>query len=399
MVSVVVARALDPAQFAFYLVLLAVAILAAGLWDAGVSTVLVRTVSEDHTAVVPTIRRALRLRVLTFPAWLTAVGIGFTSSGGLEADAMATAALFSLMSLVAGTSVLPLAALRGRLRFGLAAAAQSAGRWTAATLVLGAVLAGTDGLLTLVAAAHVVGESVTLVAAWWGVSRMGTSPGQRTGDVRLRAALPYAANGLLNLAYNRFDVILVGLLTSPGELARYAPASRIQDALYLISGTTYVVAVPMLSRLANSRAHVSQTRIQLRRFWLLGGGIGLGGAIVVFAFAEEIIGLVLGPGYLGSVVAVRIIVWSMPLSIVGAPLLAVLVAHGRGADTTRAFLAAFVTSLVLHASLDWWLGAVGASIASVARDAANAAVAGFLTRPILRTSEPTGQPAVRSGVD
>lgn len=384
-VSVLAARALDPPQFAFYLLLLAVCLLAAGLWDAGVSTILVRSLTDDRTDIGRTVRGAFRLRVLTFPLWLAAIGIGFASVGALSTSTPTLVMLFAATSLLAGTSIVLLATLRGRLRFGNAALAQSVGRWTTAGLVAAATVASEPGgLLLLIAGAHAVGETVTLGAAWLGVSRLDRSAGRRDGELTLRAALPYAANGLLNLAYNRLDVVLVAYLTSAAELARYAPASRIQDALYLISGTTFVVAVPLLSRLVAAGGTSAHVWRQLRGIWLLGGGLAIAGAAMVFVFAEDIIRVVLGGSYLGSTDAVRIIVWSMPLSVAGAPLLAVLVAHGRGADTTRAFAAAFITSLSLHGALDWWLGATGAAIASVARDAANAIVAAYLVTRLLR---------------
>lgn len=392
-VSVLAARALDPSQFAFYLLLLAVCVLAAGLWDAGVSTILVRSLTDDRTDIGRTLRGAFRLRALTFPLWLAAAGIGFISVGAFSTGSPGLVLLFATTSLLAGTSIVLLATLRGRLRFGSAAVAQSTGRWTTAGLVAAATVASEpSALLPLIAAAHAVGEAVTLGSAWFGVSRLDRTAGGRDGHLTLTAALPYAANGLLNLAYNRLDVVLVAYLTSASELARYAPASRIQDALYLVSGTTFVVAVPLLSRLIASGGSTAQVWARLRSIWLLGGGLAIAGATGVFVFADDIIRVVLGESYLASSDAVRIIAWSMPLSVVGAPLLAVLVAHGRGADTTRAFVAAFVTSLSLHVALDWWLGATGAAIASVARDAANAIVAAYLVARLLRTDRSPPQP-------
>lgn len=398
LISVLAARSLDPPQFAFYLVLVAVATLATGIWDAGVSTILVRAVSDDRTEISTAVTRALRLRLLTLPAWLVAAAIGFITVGYAGGPPIGPVLLFAAASLFAGTSLVPLAILRGRLRFGVAAASLAIGRWsTAAAVAAATTLPGPDSLLLRLAAAQVIGEVVTLSLAWFATARMrgdaGRGDTQHATEISLRAALPYAANGLLNIAYNRLDVVLVAVLTSTTQLAIYAPASRIQDALYLVSATTYVVAVPTLSRLVALGARPSVVRAHLQRIWVFGGALAGIGAITVFLFTDALISVVLGSEYLGSTLAVRIILWSMPLSVIGAPLLATLVAHGRGPDTTRAFAAAFGASLTLHLALDWWMGATGAAVASLARDAANVVVAGYFAARILRGSDAPKTPA------
>ena len=67
--------------------------------------------------------------------------------------------------------------------------------------------------------------------------------------IGLRAAFPFAANTVLSIAYNRLDIILVAVLTTAAQLAAYAPASRLQDAVYLLPTALAVVALPQTSRM------------------------------------------------------------------------------------------------------------------------------------------------------
>ena len=55
------------------------------------------------------------------------------------------------------------------------------------------------------------------------------------------------------------------------------------------------------------------------------------------------------------------------------------------------FAAAFAVSVLLHLTLDWWLGAVGAAIASLSRDAANGLVAAVYARRALRRLDAGGR--------
>ena len=75
-----------------------------------------------------------------------------------------------------------------------------------------------------------------------------------------------AANGLLAVVYNRIDVLIVGGLASVGQLSLYAPASRIQDALYLIPSSLESVAFPVMSIKIPS-FQLSSTRLSETLTW------------------------------------------------------------------------------------------------------------------------------------
>ena len=112
------------------------------------------------------------------------------------------------------------------------------GRWVTTGLALPALAASGDvGRLRALAAAALAGELVALSGAAFQLRRL---PGRdvRSADphdlISFRRSLPFAANAAMAQFYNRLDIILVATLTSATQVAEYAPASRLQDALYLL---------------------------------------------------------------------------------------------------------------------------------------------------------------------
>jgi O-antigen/teichoic acid export membrane protein len=390
---VAAARILDPSTFAVYSGLLAVALLAAAFWDAGISTV-VTTVASRHAPAGAIFRRVLVARLTTLPVLLAGIGLGFLVFGSKSEVTLTTVLAVSICSLAAATSMPLHAILRGRLQFGRSAVAAAAGRGLTASLTMGVLLVEpvADRLSALLLA-QAAGELTTLAISALFVSRVtGALVDRRIDaqDIGLRRSLPFAANSVLNVAYNRLDIIIVATLTSTAQLAAYSPASRLQDALYLLPTALAAIALPYLSRAFASPGGVEASRVVVQRLWRTGLLLALPAAGLLMLGMPAVIGVLLGPEYEPSVPAARILSLSMIIAVIGGPILALLIAAGRGPATTRAFVAAFGASFALHLSLDWWLGSVGAAIASVSRDVVNVAVAAYCARDLLRANRGGG---------
>jgi len=218
----------------------------------------------------------------------------------------------------------------------------------------------------------VFGEGFTLVVAAIEVNRVArrTASFSSVGAqvLTLRSALPFAANSILSIAYNRFDVVILAALSSVTQLSFYAPASRIQDALYLLPSALGMVALPILAGLSSYAVEPLEAR-RLVRLLIVGGLVlALPVSICFTIFAPTIIAVILGPAYIGAVPATRIIVWFLPLAVVQAPLLAWLAATGQAIQTTKVFVATFLAAGLMHLSLDWWWGATGGAVATLSRD-------------------------------
>lgn len=368
--TIVAARSVDPESFGLYVVMYAVALLAAALWDLGVSVVVSREVGASRVTPPAALRRGALLRILALPVWAVAFGGGAALVALRTTPSPSVLLAFAVASLGAGAAVLAAAALRGAQRFAAASASQASGKWATALLSLAVLVAVDDDRVVWLGASFAVGEVVgAVLAALPVVSRRVEDAAFRARDttITLRDSLPFAANAVMSMVYNRFDVVLVGVLTSVEVAGLYGAASRSQDALYLIPAALGAVALPMLSRaVAMSGAQAAQPII--RYLWKMGLIVAVPVTAVVILAAAEIVPLLLGDAYRGSVAPLRVLVLFLPLAVIQAPILAGLAAIGEGRMTTLVIGVTLISAVILQLTLVPLFGAVGAAMASLGRD-------------------------------
>jgi O-antigen/teichoic acid export membrane protein len=382
--TLVAARALDAVTFGEFIGFWAIALLAAALWDAGGSTLVTREIAAGATSLHDALWAASSIRVRTFVLWLAvfAAGLAIVTTN-TEAGA-GSVLIFAVGSLVFSIHTVLTAALRGQLRFGAAATTTALGRLVTAAAAFVVFSVSHDHRLGALGGAIALGELATALAAAVALRRRAhprgvPSPSVSPRPITVRASLPFAANGLLAIAYNRLDVVLVAGLASATQLGLYAPASRMQDAASILPATMGIVALPFLA----STHDTAVARRFVRRFAVYGIAIATVVAAVAFVFMPQILEAVLGEKYVDATVPCRILIWFLPFAAATAPLLAFLTAQGRAAATNVVFAAAFSVAIALHLALDWWWGARGAAVASLARDPVAAAVAFVLVERTL----------------
>jgi O-antigen/teichoic acid export membrane protein len=381
--AVAAARALEPSLFAQYVGLIAASLIAAAAWEFGSTTVITREIAAERMTFAQVLRESATFRLRTLALWVPTFLFGTWTLTRIEPIPLTIVAVFALDSLLLGITSLLLAVVRGKFRFFEAGAALASGRWLAAVVSL-AALSGISPLdrLLLLGLALFSGEILTIAICSTILLRF-TSEAPlipRSGRLAIGTCAPFAVNGLLNTAYNRFDVVLMAALTTAPQVAQYAPASRLQDALYLVPSTVGVVALPLFARSLAAGASTAETNATITRVIRLGLGFTLPVVLIVVLSAPDLLAAIFGSAYVESAVAVRIVAWSIPFAAIASPVLAALAASGRGADTTRVFATAFVVALCLHLALDPWLGAVGGALASFSRDPACTIVAVLLAR-------------------
>jgi O-antigen/teichoic acid export membrane protein len=194
--------------------------------------------------------------------------------------------------------------------------------------------------------------------------------------VLLRRALPLACNGFFNLIYNRLDVALVLLLAGSAEAGLYAPASRIQDGLYLLPASAVAALLPLASR------RFATGEGEVRRLLLVSIGLSLAVTLpavgVVLLLARPLVEVLLGGEYAAAVAPVRILALSVPFIALSTPVVSTLLATDRAPATTAMFATGLVVSLTGLAILTPAGGAVGAAWASLLREPAISLVGTWL---------------------
>jgi O-antigen/teichoic acid export membrane protein len=385
------ARLLDPNAFAIYSGFLAIMLLSAAVSDLGLSQLLTRELAGCRSGTVDGLIRVLTRKLAILPLWVITVAVStwlLLSNQTVGGDVIIGYALGSLLV----SAQLPfLGALRGLMQFRSAAAVQASGRWFTAVLILGAVITSPKAIdpERLVMGVTVLGEAVLLALSMLFLrSHRNKTTESSSGGLTLIRALPFAANTILSLVYNRMDIVIVAALTTATQLDAYAPASRIQDAAYILPTAVTSVAFPLFAQRMFQRGVRPGRDAQTTFLIVVGLGVTVPAILVLTLLTPQFIGIVLGSEFLGSVTATRILIWSIPFSVVNATLLSQLTAGPRPALSTWVFLTALISSVGMHVLLTPRFGAEGAALASFSRDPISLFVSAMLVMRMNKKANP-----------
>lgn len=162
-------------------------------------------------------------------------------------------------------------------------------------LIVTQVLLGQEQLLAFLQV-RVLGMAISAGVAIWLMSRQ-ISLQVALNDIiaTLKAAPPFALSLMLNLIYERADVVIIGTWLGKEQAGFYTPATTILIALFLIPGTLYGILSPVFSQLA------ARSFRRFKRFFyqtLFGSTIlGIGLTTSVYFMAPHLIVWLYGAEY------------------------------------------------------------------------------------------------------
>jgi O-antigen/teichoic acid export membrane protein len=247
-----------------------------------------------------------------------------------------------------------------------AATARALGEATMLLLVLLLVHGTSD--VARVPLAQFVGDALAALAlAFW--------LGSRTRPIRVEwnwsvarpvlvAGWPLAANAILGLMVFNSDLIFLRIFHTPATVGQYAAAYTLISFL-LNLGTTYGQSLlPTLTRQLGTGQERSLYDMAMAQVFAAGLPIAAGGALT----APLIIPLVFGPGYEPGVLALEILLWSIPIAFFRNVPQTALIAVGRQDQVLRITFWAAVLNLALNLGLIPRYGIPGAAIATLATE-------------------------------
>jgi PST family polysaccharide transporter len=167
----------------------------------------------------------------------------------------------------------------------------------------------------------------------------------------LRQGAALAALMLLAMLYQRSGELLLSLLADDAAAGAYSAAARAIEALKMLPGAFFGVMLPILAQgrsdacEAGGASHAYQ-----RGFAALLVVSGLLAALTAL-LAGPIISVLFGPGYEASATALRLMVLSLPATVIAFRLSLDLVVAGRD----RAAAAAMGLTLLVGGGLTAWL--------------------------------------------
>jgi O-antigen/teichoic acid export membrane protein len=382
--SLLLARALGPAQFGVYSVLAA----AVGIFGALAEGGLTESAVLRMAAVWPTSPEAAHSRGRMF-LWTRL---------GLASLVIAVACVFAvplamLLGLPAGDTTLLIWALLGVVATACSGAASAMlqatgafGRMSTLTLVntgLTAVLAVVLALLdrlNLVTALVVLGIgtslgtfalAIRLLPRDWSLWPPASSRRELANEARqlLRTGRWLWLAGIFAMLAANLEVLVLNHWSAFAVVGTYAVALNLATKAQVVNHSLYSVLLPNVAHLQRS----SDVALFVRRGLVRSALISLG-LLALIPLAEPFILLVYGPEYAGSVDMFRLLMIVVIFDVMATPLLLLPMAYRRahllaGADALRALTVGAVAVALVPG-----YGAIGAIVARLASRIAGAAL-------------------------
>jgi O-antigen/teichoic acid export membrane protein len=231
-----------------FVLVLSLVTLAAGLTDAGLSTIGVRELSLRAAQE----RRRFLRQLLGLRIALTALGIAvaclYAALAGLGGTIVAGTAIAGLGVLAANLQAALATALQADLRLGLVTAAELARQAATAAGIVVLALAGA-GLLAFFANTVVAGVlAVGLTAAF--VGRVWPSFDGAEWRSLLRETLPFALAVAVAALYFRLAILLVDLLSTEQQTGFFGASFRVVEVLVIVPQLVVGAGFPIFARAA-----------------------------------------------------------------------------------------------------------------------------------------------------
>jgi O-antigen/teichoic acid export membrane protein len=243
--------------------------------------------------------------------------------------------------------------------------------------------------IDLAAAAFAAGTALTLAAGWARLWRRREAPTfawqPRAWPPLLRASLPFGACLLGLLILDRLTFTTVALLQDAPAAGWFGAAYNLGLALSSLAMAAAATLYPVLSVMARQRpAEFRTTAHRLVRSTLLGS---LGLAIVVKLSAQLLVPLLFGPPYAPSAPVLELTIWALPLLSLSLVLVTILQAADRQRDAAVGIGHALLLALPVTVLATLAGGLHGAAVGYVTAHVALTASLMWRARTLVRVQQ------------
>lgn len=211
----------------------------------------------------------------------------------------------------------------------------------------------------------------------------------RRGWSTFWASRPLMLAKLLRTSVVTADVVLLGLMATASDVGLYTADYRFCFLVMALAGSIQVAYLPDVTRPSDGPRQIASARRHMELSSAVGTPIAVGGVLV----AGPLLGLVFGADYLPATTALQILLLSVGLLFVFAPLHNLLLARGQLGLETRAVAVAAGINLLLNL---WWIphyGIAGAAMATLVAEALILALSAIAVRDALtELSKPLVRP-------
>ncbi|WP_374688153.1 oligosaccharide flippase family protein [Promineifilum sp.] len=208
---------------------------------------------------------------------------------------------------------------------------------------------------------------------------------------RLRRALRRVASAgatlatlmILSVLYQRSGLLLLSLLTDDAATGWYSAAARVLEALKLIPGAFFGAVFPMLAANAAVAQPVNLRRAYARGFTAL-VALSILLAALTTILAGPLVVTLYGPGYAPAADALRLMAWSLPLTVFTFKYSFELVVGGLERVAMLSMLLTLLLSAGLTVTLIGRWSLTGAAAALVASELVQVCILALLSARIVQ---------------
>lgn len=276
----------------------------------------------------------------------------------------------TLLMVGAGTRWVHLGLERTRL----VAIARTAGEALMALLVLATVRSPGD--LLRVPLAQFLGDALAALLLLAALHRLGHPLALRLRTARVlplfRESAPLVASALLGLMIFNSDLIMLRLFRDAAAVGYYAAAYTLISFILNLGVAYSQSLLPTLTRTGREGGDARRLyHTAAAQCFAVGLPIAAGGTLV----APEIIGRVFGDGYADAALALAVLIWSIPLSLIREVATVALMVAARQRDVLRLTGAAAVLNILLNLLLIPRWGIPGAAASTLVTEGVRMAAA------------------------
>jgi len=342
-------------RFTFYL---AVLILLDGVADFGTSTAALQRGAHDRWALTSALISARRVRAMAASiGWIVVVALAWLF-GEDELTWIALAALAPMTRVLETSAVL----FQNKIAWAIPVAIRAVVATLRLLLVFALVYSNVASYGPYLVA-HASGAAISNALLYLAVRRFEPQPTIAVATLPgfFRAALPLAATGICQQAYFYIDNLFVRSFRGEVELGQYNAAVRILSFLLLVSAYATQAALPWLVR----RSRAGDLKRATSRLTGPLVVVGLGGLLLIWPFADELLRAIFGAGFEAAATSLRWLLVAALVVYAGSSWLTAVVASGRTTTVLWITGGGLVVNVLGNAILVPVHGMEGAAMATV----------------------------------
>lgn len=182
----------------------------------------------------------------------------------------------------------------------------------------------------------------------------------------LKESWPFAITTISINIYTWIDTILLSIIVGTAAVGLYNASYKLVLVLIVIPVIFNNAVYPLMSQYyISSRSSLSLIFEKLFKIMIITAlPIGVGTVLI----AKKVIMLIYGPDFLGAVIAMQILIWSIVLIFIRSPFERVLESSNRQLTVTKIFSIGVIFNVIMNSILIPRYSYVGASIITVLTD-------------------------------